>query len=324
VGLAAIDPAERFRVLGHFWSLSLEEQFYMVVAITMVVCLRKNWIRPLAVLCGAAALWIAWSRYNVDLGPWPGNTVSSAVLKRGFQLFWIERPDALLWGVVLAVINAYLPQGVTERFRRPILAVGWVALFTLGFSLIWSSKAAHSMGWPFYLHNVPDAVRNHASGLQCALKTTGDQLGAFRPCTDTMWFFRVGHNLTAISIAPVMFCFARYKDWLPNRILGFKVFSLNGRLSYTLYIWHALGIFLVTAVIGEHASKPVRLVLCLIVIYAISWPVYVFVEQKALKRKLRYAAEKEVLDLRTGKMVNVDDAIKDGEKSTKKRRRHER
>jgi hypothetical protein len=48
-------------------------------------------------------------------------------------------------------------------------------------------------------------------------------------------------------------------------------------------------------------------------------PVYYFVELRVLRMKLRFSAEKEALDLRTGKMVQVgedgfpvaDDAVSD-------------
>ena len=299
VGLAAIAPQEGLRPMGHLWSLSMEEQFYMVVAITIIVCIRKNWIRPLAGLCVVLAAYICWARFHLDFGPWPGRQINDSIWTRGLQLLWIQRPDALLLGVVAAVINAHLSDATAERFRKPILAFGWFGMAVLWFTLIWSSKAIHSLGWPFYIPNIPERVAYHGQIMLC-----GPKHGPLVPCADRMWFVRIGHNLAWISITPVMFCMARYKDWLPNRVLGIAPLRTLGRMSYTLYVWHMIGILLVSGAV-ENASRPVQLIVKEAAVFAVSWPVYRFIEQRALKRKLRYSAEKETLDLRTGKMVEI-------------------
>jgi len=303
VGLAAVAPDEGLRPMGHLWSLSVEEQFYVIVAITVVVCLRRNWMRQLAVVCAVTSAYIVWSRYHMDLGPWPGSDVSDSIWSRGLQLLWMQRPDALLIGVVVAVINAYLPAGATERWRAPLKVMGWLGFLLLAFTLIWSSEAAHKLGWPFYIPNLPDKVSFTQGVLQCRSES-----GVLTNCGDTTWFFRIGHNFSAISIAPVMFCLARFPEWLPNKILGFKLFRTLGRMSYTLYVWHILAILAVTGAV-ENSARPVQFVVKLAAVFAVSWPVYHFVEQKALKRKIRYSAEKQTLDLSTGKMVDTEAVI---------------
>ena len=300
LGLAAVAPEEGFRPMGHLWSLSVEEQFYMFVAITIVVCLRKNLIRPLAVVCALCAAYIAWSRFHMDLGPWPGRELGDSLHSRGLQLLWMQRPDALLIGVVAAVINAHCTEEFMQRWRKPMLVVGWTGLGILAFSLMWSSKFLHeSLGWPFYLENIPERASFAGDVLRCGPK--GEPLV---DCSNQLWFFQIGHNLSLISIAPVMFVMARYKDWLPNQILGIKQLRTLGRMSYTLYVWHLLGIIAVTGAV-ENSSRPVQFVVKMAAVFAVSWPVYHFVEQRALKVKLRYSSEKETLDMRTGQMVST-------------------
>jgi hypothetical protein len=41
--------------------------------------------------------------------------------------------------------------------------------------------------------------------------------------------------------------------------------------------------------------------------FAVSMPVYYLIEMRVLRMKLRFSSEKEALDLRTGKMVQVHD-----------------
>jgi hypothetical protein len=60
---------------------------------------------------------------------------------------------------------------------------------------------------------------------------------------------------------------------------------------------------------GPDASLKVQLIRTPILIaaaFAVSLPVYYLVELRVLRLKLRYSSEKEVLDLRTGKMVQVN------------------
>jgi len=60
-----------------FWSLSLEEQFYLVVGFAAVwVLVAKRRVQVLSAVMVALVAWISWSRWNVDLGPWPGKEYS--------------------------------------------------------------------------------------------------------------------------------------------------------------------------------------------------------------------------------------------------------
>ena len=104
----------------------------------------------------------------------------------------------------------------------------------------------------------------------------------------------------------------RHKEWWANRALSWKPARFMGRMSYTVYVWHTLVYFVLLealgldSVLGEKTRvfvlAPVTVVACL--------PVYYFVEQRALKVKLKFATEKEVLDLNTGKMVSVEELQK--------------
>jgi peptidoglycan/LPS O-acetylase OafA/YrhL len=79
-------------VTGHFWSLSLEEQFYLIwPCILLLAGVRRcRWIAVLASVACAAYRWIFWAHYNRNL------------LNGQSQV----RADALLIGCLLAMLMA--------------------------------------------------------------------------------------------------------------------------------------------------------------------------------------------------------------------------
>jgi peptidoglycan/LPS O-acetylase OafA/YrhL len=79
-------------VTGHFWSLSLEEQFYLVWPCVLLFAgvTRCRWIAALAAIACAAYRWLFWAHYDHNL------------LNGQSQV----RADALLVGCLLALLFA--------------------------------------------------------------------------------------------------------------------------------------------------------------------------------------------------------------------------
>ena len=123
-------------------------------------------------------------------------------------------------------------------------------------------------------------------------------------------WIQYGHSVTAIASMPALLAMVRYKDWWANRALSWKPIRFLGRMSYTIYVWHTLFYFLVldwlggNEVLGEKWRAPILAVIAVVA----SLPIYYGVEQRMLRVKLRFATEKEVLDLNTGKMMSVEEA----------------
>jgi peptidoglycan/LPS O-acetylase OafA/YrhL len=129
---------------------------------------------------------------------------------------------------------------------------------------------------------------------------------------DTMYWFRFGHTLGALAFGFILVGLVRYADWWLSRAWSWHRFQWLGRLSYTLYVWHALPYIILMALLGGADPSPAvqlaRTPILIAAAFAVSMPVYYYVELRVLRMKLRFASEKEVLDLRTGKMVQVDHA----------------
>jgi peptidoglycan/LPS O-acetylase OafA/YrhL len=296
VGLGALDPTlVEHLSIDQFWSLAVEEQFYLVIAVTVLVCIRKRWMVQLAVGMVMVATWIGWQRFTGTPGPVgiPADPATANPVHRGLSLLWLSRPDSLMWGVALAVVNARIPDPLPAAIRRWLPRIGILGLaVAVGTMLLASpflNDLAARLGLPYpYVQMAPDTQIDGADGV---------------------YWINFGHSVTALAFIPPMLCMARYKDWYANRALSWKPLRFLGRMSYTVYVWHTLVYFIVLDLLGgdELLGEKSRVPILAVVAIVACLPVFYGVEKRALQVKLRYASEKEVLDLNTGKMVPVDD-----------------
>jgi peptidoglycan/LPS O-acetylase OafA/YrhL len=287
-----IEPVvQEHRTMWHLWTLSVEEWFYAVIAGTVLICVRKRWIAQLGLLMGVVFAAIGVARWYAFTGFFQDDTDMIA----GVRMALLQRPDALMLGVALACANAYLTEERMERWRRPVLVASTVGLVVWFVMLNLSSGLVKKLGGPYfdYLPTGPEEF-------------TRPQM------LDTMYWFRFGHTLGALAFGLILVGLVRYSDWWLSRFWSWHRFQWLGRLSYTLYVWHALPYIILMALLGGADPSPAvqlaRTPILIAAAFAVSMPVYYLVELRVLRMKLRFASEKEVLDLRTGKMVRVDHA----------------
>ncbi len=155
VGLGQIDPAAVANTsIDQFWSLAVEEQFYLFIAVTVLVCIRKRWMVHLAVGMVLLATWIGWQRWTGTAGPVPipADPASANPLYRGLSLLWLSRPDSLMWGVALAVVNAKMPDPLPAAFRRWLPRVGIVGLVVAAVTMLAGSPFLNDI---FYRAGLP-------------------------------------------------------------------------------------------------------------------------------------------------------------------------
>lgn len=293
VGLAMVDPvAASHRSMDPLWSLAVEEQFYLLVAIVVVVAVRKRWMVQLAVGLCLLAAWIGWQRWTGHTGPWNGGVpTNSSVPARGLSLLWLSRYDSLMWGVGLAVLNARLPDPLPERWRRWLPRVGAVGLVVACCTMVLSSgvlkSAAESVGLPApYVPMAPTEF-------------DGDYTGRY--------WISFGHTLTTLAILPAILAMVRCRDWWANRALSWRPIRFMGRMSYTVYVWHTFFYFVLLEGLGlgRYLGEKTRAPVLILAAILGALPVYYGVERRVLRRKLRFASEKQVLDLNTGKMIDL-------------------
>jgi len=99
-----MEGSKRVYLLVQLWSLSVEEQFYLVIAVTAILFIGRNWIRPLVVVLLTAVIFSAVARWLGHPGP---------------RIILIQRPDNLAVGMLLAIANAHLSEERVRRWRRP-------------------------------------------------------------------------------------------------------------------------------------------------------------------------------------------------------------
>ena len=309
-GLYAINPvSQSHRTMWHLWTLSVEEWFYLVIAGTVLLCVKKNLVRTLMVsmFLGFAAVGVArWYGYT-------GVAQDDQGMLAGVRLFLLQRPDALMLGVGVACLSALITEERAEKLRRPML---WLAGFAIVVWLVMlntSSELVEKLGGPYFKY-LPDCPE---LGYQLPKSMGGDVCNAyaFSPRSgllQEMYWFRFGHTIGALAFAVIAFALVRYPSWKFSTFMSWSPFRWMGCMSYTLYVWHALPYLLIIAATGgEEASLGVQLIRTPILIasaFAISLPVYYKVELKVLKAKMKYSSEKQALDLTTGKMVDVPQA----------------
>lgn len=287
-GLYMIHPGQQDkRTMWHLWTLGVEEHFYLVIPGLVIWCIRRNWMKALGWGMGLGAVAIGVARLFAYTGPVMSNGTPS-----GIRLAFLQRPDALMFGVAVAILNAHLTDETIARYRKPVVAAGWIGFALWIAALNLSNGIIEKLGGPYFKY-LPD-----------------NPAGATHEAMSHHWYwFRFGHSMGAIGFAALLFWLYRFPGHWLDRLFSWEPFRWVGRLSYTLYVWHALPYVIILALTnGEDASPTMKLLrtpVLVLAAFAVSMPVYYKVELRVMAMKLRFASEKQTLDLRTGEMVET-------------------
>ncbi len=160
--VAAFMPGTLDGVLGHTWSLTVEEQFYFVWPLLFLATIRRRArsadmkliVGAVAFIALAMSIRVALQSEIVSLTPdgvtytdendptWQGITYRLAS----------ARPDMIVYGCLLAFVNRAIPRPLTDRARKVIAvsgAVGWVGF--VGFIVLGNRVAGFELfGGPVY------------------------------------------------------------------------------------------------------------------------------------------------------------------------------
>jgi peptidoglycan/LPS O-acetylase OafA/YrhL len=125
-------PPEAGLYTGHFWSLSVEEVFYVIWPALLAALLRKGWERQGAVVFALAVA--VWRTLDFRFGITGADVGGSWVAPRSDHCF-----DRLLWGCFFALLLTGDDHARTVRFLRPgllpvvvLVVVGTGAVKILG------------------------------------------------------------------------------------------------------------------------------------------------------------------------------------------------
>jgi peptidoglycan/LPS O-acetylase OafA/YrhL len=125
--LSALHPWSP-NIVWHFWSLAVEEQFYLAWPFCVLFLSRRN----LAILCAALAIVALFLRVRYVVGFGPAPMLSFLTATRG---------DALALGALAAVLSSgAAPAGALRVRLASGLAVSGLAAFCIGLFAFWSQR----------------------------------------------------------------------------------------------------------------------------------------------------------------------------------------
>ncbi len=246
--------------LYQMWSLSLEQQFYLVIAFLAAVMVAKRWVVQAAVVLALLSIAVQTARATGHFGP---------------INFWLQRPDALMLGVVAAIINARIPEEPSPGQRRAIQVSAWVGVVAMVVAMLWSVKALERFG--IYVPYLP-AEAPEGTPPDVAFRTAMAALSAGN------YWVKWGFTIVNWSMVAVLIALVRQREWIVGRALCLRPIRKVGQMSYSLYLIHTLPIALF--VVGlPRSNPPLRIIVAWVTAFAFAWPLYHFVEKRSLARK---------------------------------------
>ncbi|MFN8053020.1 MAG: acyltransferase [Acidimicrobiales bacterium] len=250
--------------IDHLWTLSIEEQFYLVIGVLAFLFIARGRIKLVTWTLVVLVAVIQLSRLFLVAGPFP--QLAGAV--------WLQRPDSLMVGMLGAIFSAHLADPVSAVAKRRLSIAGWAGAVGL-FVATWASTKGHL--------NLLHLDHPYTPANAVALLNGGARPSGF-------YWIQWGNTVASWSAVAITICASRYPEWWPNRFLSLRFFVwTGGLLSYSLYLWHVPIQELMRAFLPKDLPWPIWIVLAVAAPFAVAYPSYLYIEKRALRFKDRFA-----------------------------------
>jgi peptidoglycan/LPS O-acetylase OafA/YrhL len=228
--------------LGHTWSLALEEQFYVLWPLALLLMLRLRLSRPLILAVVAAGVvasvtvrLVLFRLHRLRHLTWPEDTAGLLRLYMGLD----TRADALLVGCFLGLLFAW---GLLPQSRNFRLASGAVAL--AGAGLVAHLSLTGNMGLHLLYYGGFTLVALAVAAAIAHLLAGGRWAAAALGFGPLPWIGRISYSLYLVHVPVIAWV---RPDWLCNpAALG------RGHLGNTLI---ALGLMFAAAVVSYYGIE---------------------------------------------------------------------
>ena len=251
-----------FVPLRHLWSLAVEEQFYLVWPVVMLLILRRTGTRHLARVAGVFVLLALGVTLVTAVLYDPGRigecastpdaywTVGDRCVEKANALYLstITRSSGLLLGAAFAMVwrPVAIMRGPLRRASRLLDIVGLVGLLLLAF-----------LNW---------------------------QLHFMTPDGADPWLFRGGFLWTAIATL-MLIASVSHRRTIAGRVLGTRVLLWIGTRSYGLYLYH-WPIYQIIREVAGNVLTVQQFVVAMVITVAITEASYTLVETPIRRREL--------------------------------------
>lgn len=218
--VAAIAPDQISGVVGHVWSLTVEEQFYFFWPVLAIYALNKARRRnDFYLIVGAAAFIIMcfsfrWTFQHLatfkEFGEVEFADQNNPTWQGFLYRFASFRPDMIIYGCLLAFLNRWIPRPFTPALRK------WLGILA-------------TIAWIFLVSVVLFA---------------GTVPG----------FFLYGgpiYSIALLLLGPMILHMYYFPDNWFVKILCWQPFKWLGLRAYGIYMWHLLAIFPFTSAIED-------------------------------------------------------------------------
>ena len=219
-------PPDMYSAWGPLWSLAIEEQFYLLWPITLVVLLGRSHklVRSIVFVCViAVAMWV-WRAYS-----WLGVSTSGSdfgALARAWQTFYFSsfhRPDGLFIGCAAALLLALAGSRRVDTVIRVVHRLRYLAITGVVILAVAAAVDGHS-GW------------------------------------QVCW----GLSLFNVLMTAIIVDLVTDRTSVPSKILSCRPMQWVGRRTYGIYVLHLALLMLVLDGLG-HSSLPWIFATCVLI-----------------------------------------------------------
>ena len=245
-------------MIGHLWTLSIEEQFYLVYPFIILLCSQRQ-IRAVAIgiILFSIAYRFLYGNYLSSSGI-PEHNVGGFIYSSTFSHL-----DAFLLGGCITIFNT---QKITLKQRYIIFLLLLIIMLTAGVLVYLNIRQGYFDFNDYITH----------------LGYTPDFIKLLHHVWSYLLLDLLFASLILILVSPV--------NSFLSRCFRFTPLASMGKISYGMYILHACVLYFITPLLHQYNiyNKYIVFLICLPLIYGLAFIVYQLYEKKFLVLKERF------------------------------------